>query len=57
MPKNKKIEQDEIQITIHLPIDKTLDSYLMQLAKTQERSKLAQIRWILSDYMKNHPIK
>jgi hypothetical protein len=52
----KQTPQKEVQVTIHLPIDKTLDNYLVQLSTKQERSKIAQIRFILNEYMKNNPL-
>jgi hypothetical protein len=52
----KQTTPKEVQVTVHLPIDKTLDTYLTELATKQERSKIAQIRFILSEYMKNNSL-
>jgi len=54
--KKTKETKEQITITIHLPIDKEMDTYLAEIASREERSKIQQIRFILNEYRKKNPI-
>lgn len=51
MKKQPKEETKKtVNITVHIPISKELDSWLSEEARKEERSKMGMIRYILNEY-------